>query len=367
MLIRSVMQIQGFSRFFTLLALCCLCLSAVAVAQGGAQIASEVEVDATGKDAAEAKTKAHAQAEQQAFKALMEKLSVSTEGMDARRIASLVRGVEVLEEKIAGDRYRAKLRVNFDADGINKLVGRVAAGAPDGTPAVPSSAAVVILPAYEEVGQVHLWEDNLWLAAWRNLGIRVGAGDLVVPYGDAKDQEAVTSQSVSTAGYPALAPLVQRYGAGEVAVLLARFSATPEKTLQVGLRRLGPSRNEVTILHYSADADEGKEQMIERAALDVAEQLRLKKLEEMKNASQRGSTGAVMVVASIGTLSGWSQMRAKLLGLPMVQRIEMLAISAQQADFVLHYRGTADGLADAVTSLGLRFQPAQGYWLLAQE
>lgn len=369
MLILSRRQIQGISRRLALAALVCLWPLTFALAEGP-QIASEIEVDVTGKDASEARTSALAQAEQQAFASLMEKLSGGglPAGMDASRISALVRGIEVLEEKIAGSRYRAKLRVSFDAEAINKLVGRVAA-APGEATSTPAAAnnAVLILPAYEEGGVVQLWEENPWNTAWRNLGIRQGAGDIVVPYGDGKDSETVTSQSVTGVGYPVLADMAQRYGTGEVAVLLARFSATPELALQVGLRRLGPARNEVTILNYSADESESKEQMIERAALDVAEQIRLKKMEELRNAAQRGSTGSMMVVASIRTLAGWSQMRGKLLGLPMVQRIEMLAVSPQQADFILHYRGTADGVADAVTSLGLRFEQARGYWLLAQE
>ncbi|NBO18946.1 MAG: hypothetical protein EBV03_06930, partial [Proteobacteria bacterium] len=73
---------------------------------GESQLNSEVDVDVTGKDAADARERAMEKAQLDGLVDLLSKLTspdqvqLITTNMDPKRLASMVRGTEVLDEKI---------------------------------------------------------------------------------------------------------------------------------------------------------------------------------------------------------------------------------------------------------------------------
>ncbi len=75
----------------------------------------------------------------------------------------------------------------------------------------------------------------------------------------------------------------------------------------------------------------------------------------------------MMMLANISTLSSWTQLRSKLSALPMVDRIELLAISAKQVDIIIHYRGAPDSLARAITTNNIRLLQNKDYWVVSRD
>jgi hypothetical protein len=358
-----------------LLFLCFLLLASPALA-GDALVTSEVTVDVTGKDAADARTQAMTKGELDALTDLLNKLTAPGQSqdiiarLDAKKISALVRGVEVLDEKITSDRYRAKLIVSFDADEISALVGKLAAADAADAGSVTTGAFLVI-PFYEEEGNKLLWEsDNPWASAWKSLGLEVISGDIVVAYGDATDSGIVDTKTISAANYSALSPLAIRYGVTDILILEARYSRAPEMLLTVVKRRINRARNEVNLLTFRADPQETRDTLLARAARDIVDNLQNQKSEEVTaiRSTAGGERGKIMVLASIGTLRAWTDIRARLSSMTMIERIELIAMSPQQVDMQLHYRGSLESLATALEAQKLRLNKNNpAFWVISRD
>ena len=228
----------------------------------------------------------------------------------------------------------------------------------------------LIIPVYEEDNETMLWEaGNPWRTAWKNEGLEVTSGDIVVPYGDNNDAAVVDAKSAASATFSTLLPLTVRYGVSDIVIVQAKLTHTPDMSLSVIKRRLNRGSNEVNLLTYRADPQETKDLLLARAARDIVDVLEHKKTEELEtvNFIQGGERNTQMVLASIGTLASWTQLRTKLSKLPMVDKLEMLAMSPQQVDIVIHYRGTPDSLANAITAQNIRLIKNENYWVISRD
>ncbi len=356
----------------------CLTWAVIAVPAwaGEALVNSEASVDVTGKDAADARAQAMAKGEADALANLLNKLTTPEQtqsvidSMDANKISSMVRGTEVLEEKISSNRYRARLMVTFDGDQISGLIGKGAVATPEGGVDQATVGSFLVIPGYEEDGSVMLWEEaNPWIPVWRAAGLEVASGDIVVPYGDNADISAIDAKTLASANYASLAPLTIRYGVSDIVVLQAKFTHAPDMVLSVVKRRITRTQNEVNLLTYRADPQETKELLLARAARDIADSLQHKKTEELETVKMvhGGERNDLMLLASITTLHSWTEVRAKLATLPMIDRLELLAISPQQVDMIVHYRGSPDSLANAITAQNLRLVKNPNYWVVSHD
>lgn len=340
---------------------------------GDALVNSDASVDITGKDAADAKAQAVAKGQYDALVGLLNKLSTPEQAqeimnsMDSSKVAAIVRSMEVLDERISSNRYRARFVVSFDGNEISKLIGK---GHSDEGAQQQAASAFVIIPAFEEAGDNQLWEDdNPWRNAWKSVAIEIPAGDIIVPYGDNSDMSILTVQNLPNVNYSALIPLTVRYGASDIVILQAKFSATPDMVVNVVKRRINRLQNEVTMQTYRADPQETKSMLLTRAARDIAANIQKKKVEEQETikAIQGGNRNKVMVLASVSTLSSWTQIRAKLSTLPMIDQIEVLAVAPQQVDVAITYRGSAESLANGITAQNLRLIQNQDYWVVSRD
>jgi len=357
------------------LLLYCLSLWPLAAWAGEALVKSQVEVDVTGRDAAEARDQAMTKAQADGLVDLLGRLTTPEQvqsilaGMDATKIAGMVRGTEVEEEKISSNRYRARLVVTYDGDSISSLIGskNLKPGQVEQPAAIGS---FLIIPLYEENGQTMLWEEgNPWGTAWKATGLEITSGDIVVPFGDKNDSAVVDTKNINTASYASLTPITVRYGVSDVVILHAKYNTIPDMSVSVVKRRISRTQNEVNLLTYRADPQETKEMLLARASRDIAETLEKKKTEEMETvkAVQGGEHNTVMLLASVSTLASWTQLRAKLSTMPMIDKLETIAIAPQQIDIVLHYRGSADSLSNAITGQNIRLVKNKDYWVISRD
>lgn len=340
---------------------------------GESLVNSEVEVDVTGKDAADAREQAMAKAQLDGLNDLLSKLTspeqvrAITLALDPQRIATMVRSTEVLDEKITSNRYRATLMLTYDGDEISNLIDN---GATPGQKIAAAIGAFLIIPGYEEDGVQMLWEDsNPWRAATKTVGLEIPSGDIVVPFGDSRDSAVVDAKTLASANYSTLLPLTVRYGVSDIVIVQAKYTHTPDPQLEVIKRRINRTQNEVNVLTYRADPQETKETLMTRAARDITSQIEHKKTEEMETVKtvQGGDRNTVMMLATITTLTSWTDLRTKMSTLPMIDRLEVLAISPQQVDLIVHYRGTPESLAHALEAQNIRLQQNPNYWVVSRD
>ena len=338
-----------------------------------AVVKGEVEVDVIGKDAVDARSRAMSEAEGAALKQLLERFTSPQQAqaviatLPSSRISSMVQGVEVLNERISDRRYRAHMLVSFSGEEINKLITTAAS---DGSTVIdaPASTAFGIVPIYEEGPRMQLWEaDNPWLGTWKTIGLEANSEGIVVPYGDNTDQLAITARNAGAATFSSLTTLTNRYGISQVIIVQAKFEATPQMKLTVVKRRISRTQNEINLLTYVADPDETKDMLLTRAAKDILFQLQKLRDRLPQNGFIGGERHNMMMLASISTMASWTDLKAKLTSLPIVEKVNVLAISPQQVDMEVHYRGTEESLETALTAQKLRLVKHPTYWVISRD
>lgn len=365
--------------FSLLLAAFCLLFALPALAQE-ALLSSDVTMDVTGADANEARTKAMHQAERDGLDQLLSKLA--PEQKDALMsklsddiISAMVKSVEVEDEKIAGNRYRASLRVSYNALAVNTLLDKKV-GAEAAPVKVPS--AVLVIPLYVDGAKTMLWEpNNAWREAWRRAILETSGGNVLVPYGDSTDTAALSTDAVMSANYGTLATFFSRYGVGAVIIVKATFhKSTGAKdqlaTMDVIRRDIGQQTNDSYVLDYRADQDEDKAALLLRVARDLIEQVNRQReeiltREAMTGTSTGADTGRIMVLIPTTTLDSWTKVRAQLTKLQTVTKLDVLAVSPQQVDTMLQFKGPKASLASDIAALGLRVQQFDNYWVVSRE
>lgn len=339
---------------------------------GEALVNSEAEVDITGKDAADAREQAMARAETLALTNLLSKLAPpgQTEEiiskLDPRKMAALVRGTEVLDEVITDNRYRAKVIVSFDADAVSNIITQASdPNTEDFTQ--PTTNAFLIVPSYVDGKKDPvLWDDsNAWWKVWKAQAVEYLSGDIIVPVGDTSDRIVVDAATLPSATYATLSAYAIRYGVSDIIILDATFTRKPDMMLSVVKRRINRVRNEVNMLTFRADPQETQETLLQRAAKDIADSLTVKKEEnDVIKAGYGGERNKLMLLISVTTLKSWVEIRDKLQSLPMIDRVETLAISPKQVDVTLYYRGSPESLAAAIDGKKLRLGRREQYWVI---
>lgn len=350
-----------------------LCLLASPAAAQEAILASDVSVDVTGTDASDARAKAMKQAEKDGFALLLDKLAPDQKesilgGLDEARISTLVKGVEVLDEKITGARYRAMLRVSYNAVAVNTLLEK-RTGAEDTQETQKPSHAMLVLPLYEEDGNRLLWEPgNPWMQAWKRVVLELSGSVLLAPYGDAADSEIIDPHTLPSATHAALAPMLARYGTSEAVIIRASYRQDPSPMVEIFKRHVGPGHSETALHEYRADPQEDRDQLLYRVARDLSEQL-LRQREELfaRQAIGGEAENRMMALIPFTTLSGWTQVRGVLLKLPAVRRVDVLAVSPEQVDVLVQFRGPKDMLVRDIAASGLRIVENGNYWIISKD
>ncbi len=361
-------------RLFLLLFSVCLLLTPPLYA-GEAIVNSEVNVDITSKDPSGARTQAMAKAEVDGLVALLERLGPPGQAkdimstLDSKKITAMVKGTQVVDERISGNRYRAKLIVSFDGDEISKIMSGVSA--PDAKELMPASVgSFLVIPGLEIGNQKLLWEgSNIWKAVWDEVALEVTTGDVLVPYGDQTDAAALAYGDMMTADFQTLSTFAVRYGVSDVVLLQATYVFRPDMMLTVVKRRVGRQDSNVNVLTYRADPQETRELLFARAARDIISELQEKKVDETatKAAVRGGDRKRLVMLASISTMSSWTELRKKLTALPMVDKVDTLAVSARQVDIAVHYRGSEESFTNALSSKSIRFKKNPDYWVISND
>lgn len=355
-------------------------------------VVKDVKVSATAANATEARVNALAQGEKKGFEKLMRELLPEAEA-NARiaktenwQISRMVRSYEVNNERLSGTSYHATLDIIFDPQQVKQVVAGVDAAAPAATPAPGYPAAapartsqpagtiaaptVLVLPVfYSPSNKPLLWEEeNTWRNAW-NHAERGGTNYVRLPLGDQSDQSMLTARQAQRGDSGNVGLIAERYQSDAVLVAEARlFEHAEPIRLDVTLRRTSRTgAPEAMQMSYEAPYEENAEQLMARAAQDIASKLtnQGQTAQSTLQQQQQSMANRVTILTRLTRLSDWVNIRRRLEALPMVSKVELAAISSQQADIVVHFRGAADQLAGAMSGQGMRVEQANQYWVVS--
>lgn len=281
-------------------------------------------------------------------------------------LANLVTDFEVAGEKTSAKRYMASLTLRFDPDNVRALLRRGNARHSE-----TGAEAVLVLPVYDgQLGRL-LWEANGWRDGLGAAITQTGAADdrlapLVLPLGDFEDVSAVNADQAVAGDRQRLDVVVKRYGAADILLIHAIESQIPGAgsgtAIDVTLRRPGTPEENLQIERFEAGAGETPDLLLRRAAMSL-----VRGIEEawlMETALDYALPASLEVMAPLGALQDWLGVQRRLRETPMIQRVDLMALSVRGAQVNLHYLGTQEKLAAALSQHGLALTQEAGRWQL---
>jgi len=344
-----------------------LALGLPAAAPGGAWAAVDpftvagVAVDATAATAAQARDDALADGQRKAFRQLLERLAAPADygrlphPSDAE-IVPLVAGFQVQEERTSAVRYLATLTYSFRPNAVRGLLR--SAGIPF---AEVASRPILLVPVLKlGTGAPLLWEPaNVWRRSWLDKPPPTGMVPIVVPAGDADDVAALPAAPADSMGPAALAPLLQRYDAGEALIAEAALDAAG---VTVTLRRPGVA-DPLFSERIVQNAVESQADLLRRASQRVAQALEERWKRETAVLPQDDAGGLVVHVPLHG-LDDWLELRRRLAATGFVQGISLKSLSRREAIVGLSFAGDANQLKLVLAQRQLALEEAPDGWTL---
>lgn len=330
---------------------------------------SGVPVDARADNEFAAKSAGIAQAEKDALRLLMERLTLKRDHdrlpeRDRPAITALIRDFSVDREKFGGGRYLASLTMRFKDDGVRKLLR----GA-DIPFAETAGRPVLVLPVFQTAGATALWEDtNPWFAAWSRIGRRDGLQPLLLPVGDLSDVAIVSAEDAVLGDTQKLAEIAGRYGAAETMVVVASLvvdQAFGLLRVEVASTRFGGSGSDQTqFSRFEARGDASRDALLGEAAAAIAGAT--EDAWKQQNILDASVEQRITVRVPFDGLGQWLSIRQRLDGIAAVKELAVLQVSVDRAEVELSYLGSADQLklAMAQSDLNLEYAADQAVWTL---
>ena len=323
---------------------------------------TEVIASIEDPDIASAQSKAKEYARKRAFFLTLSSYDADNalkiaESMTDQQILAAVRGMTLLEDKYVQDVYYAKFNVGISEEYVEKLL------TPGANPEMADEATVMlVLPVLQSEEGVLLWENNnIWRSIWNSVALSRGDDILIMPFGDPTDRLTTESATILNQGFEQLSPMLERYGAQEIIIPIARFDkqSDPQRLL-IQVRRYGEGVDKSKSMAFNTDKQsQTPESLMPMAANNVAVQM----IEIARNYDgnierKLANANKVPIRATFRKLSDWSKMQTALREVPGMVKMDIGAISIDQALLTVYYSGTRDGLMKALKPKGVIAQPS---------
>lgn len=310
-----------------------------------------VKVDVTADSAAAAREQAFAQAQQQAFRELADRLLPENEAAsfkipDDATISTLINDFEITEERLSAVQYVGTYTFRFNEKAVQNFFGVSGVSYAD-----VSSQPVLILPYYQWGSRTVLWgPENPWLAAWARAEERPGLLPVVVPIGDVQDVADMGDSNALTYDPASLARITDRYGASETLVLIATpaWGADQPETqvpaeMRLMLYRTANGTPEMvqdfTVASQPADQPEA---LFDRAVEESQKMLQ----QDWKNKTliSNNPDSTIRARVRFTSMREWVETQQKLRRISGITDIKLLSLKPDQADIELLYRGNEERL-----------------------
>ena len=358
---------QYASIFFAFIAL--LMMVSVAGAQDRNPVftITEVAVDETAASASDARDVALAAGQRRAVQRVFRRLIIRADTRLLPQptdddIASLVQNIELSDEKTSATRYLATMTVAFKPDLVRNYL-RAAGLQFSETVSRPR----LVLPVFEAAGAINLWDPpNAWRDAWE--ARRVSSDTvvpLILPEGDLRDIGSIGPIQALAAETRPIQSIAGRYRVRDILVAhatLVQDLAANRPLVHVSLRHIGPSSGAVTIETFTGESRARVGALLAEAVQRTVERLE----DDWKRDNYLRFNEPVRLSASfsLGTLSDWLEMRRRLGGAAVIQRVELASITRSDAQVVIHYLGGPEQLGSALAQRDIELVQEDGFWML---
>ena len=353
---------------------------------------SKVRVDVLGQNPEDARMLGMEEARKKGLASLLGKFVPEhkdsiMDGLSDKKIKKIVRKVDITNETVTGERFRADVQISYSAAMFNDLITQKIEAIESDQQLL--TTASLILPVFETSDRLFMFEStNPWGAAWKDTARNIGRGQLVTPFGDSVDHTIMSAEKALDADFKEFSALRRRYGVRDVVVLSAKFISkealfAPQKPagdededededeaganqgtliLQVKERRVQAKKDEIKVLEYIMDASENKDKLMERAARDLGiyvMNLQNQTASEVNKASVEYNR--LLMVMPVTTMRRFAWIKERINLVPGVEKLEVLAVKSKQADVQVLFTGTREVLLQSMLDAGLKFDDRTKY------
>jgi hypothetical protein len=370
-------------------------------------VSVEINVSEVGKDAVEAREKAMATGERMAFEKLAQERNPASAAkiaaqLSPAQISAMVKGYEVVEEKMSPTTYKAALRYDFDDRQVDSVLGSAAATpapsatnapmaeAPTGevsaTPtaqpfappaattqpasqpvaASPATGVTLVLPVMKKQTGLVLWEGgNDWREALNQMALQQGRGQVVMAYGDPTDMQAINAGNASTASYAMLEPLAKRYGANSVIVAIADpVEASSPPIVELVLREVAPSLNRIDRLRVEGKTEGDEKTVLAEAASALVTGIAAR-AEKNQYAQDEQTINTIMARLELSNARDWSDLRQRLASIGSIHDVKVTLADWERVEMQLTYEGDEAFLQRMLAGVNVEARPGSDMLLLA--
>ena len=348
--------------------LACFSLSLPVYAATSLFTVENVTVDVSAENALKAREKAFEDAQVKSFEELTARMLSESELSSfqmppASTISMLIQDYEVSNEKLSSKRYIGTYKFRFKDRDVRRYFSGQGANFTD-----VSSKPILILPFLDTGAGTVLWShQNAWMKAWAATpGLSSGLVPIMLPLGDLSDISDIGDDEALTYNKRNLNKILERYGASEAVIAIARAEGT---ALNIQLYRTDRLRPEyVHQILERALPGSASDQIYMRAVQSVKQALR--KDWKQKTVVDTRQQGVIKVRVQFGSLQEWSNMQRALSRISGISDVALQALSPKEAYLNLTYDGDIERLKLALAQADFvlnapRFQAANGQGLNA--
>ncbi|MEL7486682.1 MAG: DUF2066 domain-containing protein [Pseudomonadota bacterium] len=311
--------------------------------------------------------------------------------VDNAQVRALESGFVVFGEKSSATTYRALITYRFNPEAVRRLLQNAR---------IPYSESqtrtALVLPVLQTDRNVYLWEENNpWMAAWKARPFTHELTPMTAPLGDLEDASRISADQALSLDQTRLKAIADHYSAPQIIVAHARLKQLDGKNqlsvrLVNGYRDTAPAETALDladvieqatspqpapdefaktvgdVLGAAYLADESgnfpmlAERAIERAIADYSKDWKARTLIDYS------VEGVLEATAFYQSVSDWAKIRAALVETPLVESVQVSALSRRGAEMRMRVFGDPSRLVTAMENQGLTLWTETGdRWFIA--
>ncbi len=324
---------------------------------------SDVRVDVTAGDAAQAKVLAIEQGQIEAFRRLVARLAPA--GSDSllpaftgSDVTRMMEGMTFENERTAPTRYIAQLTIRFLPEYVRSVFYQYNVPFTE-----EQSPEVLFLPVWKVAGGYALWDDdNPWRDAWLGIDPQNSLTPMLIPIGDLTDVSTIAADEAASGNAVKLEALTLRYGINHALVAVAETDSVGNITI-VLRGDTGFGFLDVVRTYQSSGME------IDVATLGAAQYIQGLLEEAWKN--QRAEVtvptellNAITVAIPFDSLAEWNTIRSRIEQTYGVGSVEIDSLSARGGIVRISYEGALQQLSDELRIQGLVLSEVSGTWVI---
>lgn len=326
----------------------------------------DLSVDVKAGDAVSAQSQAIASAQNQAMKILAKRLLSSDqyhtfEIPDLSVIQDMIKGFQVADEKMASNRYIAKLTFKFSKQKVTQFfndLGKVALS--------EVSKPTLILPFYQKGEFVYFWEDeNIWMHAWKEWEGESSVVPVVLPLGDLQDRSDIPDLAAVTSSRDKLFAMAQRSGAYQV--VPAIFVVEDNQPNKARIFLFGYNSDPSMQLSETLDIEvSDQENLMQKGIEDIVSLLedRWKEMSLMRSSFQNQIQAHVV----FSDLSQWVSIKKSLDDVSVIEELTVLSLNQGGAIIQARFKGSLDGVKFSLSQKKLSMNVgANGFYYISKK